>query len=71
MATNGDVIHVTVLHAAGADLFWQNRHRLTEVYGCSTLRLTVLKPPNTDGPTIDIEWQRPPDPDPAFSCSPK
>jgi len=69
MARNADALHVTVLHAAAADLFWQVRHRLTALYGCSTLRLTVLKPPNTDGPAIDIEWHRPPEAVPPFSRS--
>lgn len=67
MAVMGDVLHVTVLHAAAADLFWQQRQRLTSVFSCASLRLTVLKPPNTDGPAIDIEWQRPPDSGPFLS----
>jgi hypothetical protein len=69
MARNAHALHVTVLHAAAADLFWQVRHRLTALYGCSTLRLTVLQPPNTDGPAIDIEWHRPPEAAPPLSRS--
>jgi hypothetical protein len=69
MARNAEALHVTVLHAAAADLFWQVRHRLTALYGCSTLRLTVLKPPNTDGQAIDIEWRRPPEAAPPLSRS--
>jgi hypothetical protein len=67
MARNAHALHVTVLHAAAADLFWQVRGPLTALYGCSTLRLTVLKPPNTDDPAIYIEWHRPPDAATPFS----
>jgi hypothetical protein len=68
IAVNGEVLQITVRHAAAADLFWQQRHRLTAVFRCSGLRLTVLKPPNTDGLAIDLEWQRPSDLDPSLSC---
>lgn len=67
MAISGNDLRVTVLHAAAADLLWQNRHSLAAVFGCSTLRLTVLKPRTTDGHAIDIEWQRPPGAGPLVS----
>jgi hypothetical protein len=61
MATSNDVLHVTVLHAAAADLLWQHRQRLSSVFRCSMLRLTVLMPLHIDSPAIEIRWRRPPD----------
>lgn len=59
MARIGTVLHVTVLHATTADLFWQNRLRLLDDHACFRLRLIVLDP-NLGGetPTM-LEWQRP------------
>lgn len=59
MARSGAVLHVTVLHAAAADLLWQNRQRLTEIHGCLNLRLYVLNPAKADGSATEVEWQRP------------
>jgi hypothetical protein len=59
IARCGEILHVTVLHGAAADILWQSRQRLTAVHGCSALRLEVLEPPGNDGATIVIHWHRP------------
>lgn len=59
MARFGTVLHVTVLHAAAADLLWQNRQGLTEIHECLSLRLCVLNPAQADGSATEVEWQRP------------
>ena len=59
MARVGTVLHVTVLHAAAADLLWQNRHQLTEIHNCLSLQLCVLNPAQADGSATKVEWQRP------------
>lgn len=59
MARSGTVLHVTVLHAAAADLLWQHRQQLTKIHNCLSLRLCVLNPAQPDGSATEVEWQRP------------
>ncbi len=59
IARCGDTLHVTVLHAAAADILWQSRQLLTAVHSCSELRLVVMEPHAGDGAAIVIQWQRP------------
>lgn len=59
MARSGTVLHVTVLHAAAADLLWQHRQQLTTIHNCLSLRLCVLNPAQPDGSATEVEWQRP------------
>jgi hypothetical protein len=67
MATSNGVLSVTVLHAAAADFFWQQRQVLTEAFSCSALRLLLLRPENTSAEPIQMEWSRPQETSPPIS----
>lgn len=51
----GSLLQVTVLHPAAADLLWRLRENLSEIHGCSSLRLTI----HGAAPVIELEWERP------------
>jgi len=59
LARLGDELSVTVLYAAAADLLWQQRQRLVEIHGCSSLRLIMLSPAPGIGATTELQWRRP------------
>jgi hypothetical protein len=59
MAAANKVLKVTVLHAAAADFFWQHRQRLTAVFGCSSLQITLLQVTDCRGQAMDIIWEAP------------
>ena len=59
----GSLLQVTVLHPAAADLLWRLRERLSEVHGCTSLRLTILGAAQV----IELQWTRPLAPAPALS----
>lgn len=60
MARIDTVLRVTVLHAAAADLLWQNREQLVKIHNCSCLRLSVLSPGHGDQRNaIELQWQPP------------
>ena len=67
IARCGDTLHVTVLHAATADILWQLRQDLAAVYRCSDLQLTILDPSVGDGEALTIQWKRPLVPDASIS----
>lgn len=62
IARNGAELHVTILHAAAADLLWQLREPLTALYGSTSLRLTMLEPSRQPGNALEIQWKRPTEP---------
>lgn len=68
IARNGTELHVTVLHAAAADLLWQLREPLTAVYGSTSLRLTMLEPPHQHGDALELQWKRPTEPKSTISA---
>ena len=59
LARLGEELRVTVLHAAAADLLWQNRQQLVEIHGCTSFRLIMLFPARGDGATRELQWRRP------------
>jgi hypothetical protein len=59
LARLGKELRVTVLHAAAADLLWQNRQQLVEIHRCTSLRLIMLSPARGNGATQELQWRRP------------
>lgn len=58
LARIGTQLHVTVVHAAAADLIWQNRRRLLQIHGCNRLRVSLLELTQANGQPLDLHWPR-------------
>ena len=67
IARCGETLHVTVLHAATADILWQHRQELAAVHRCTGLQLIILDPSVGDGEALTIPWKRPLVPDASIS----
>jgi hypothetical protein len=57
LARLGSELRVTVLHAAAADLLWQNRQQLLQIHGCLSLRLIMLSPAQANCSTKELQCQ--------------
>jgi hypothetical protein len=57
MARSGTELVVTCLHAKAADLLWQQRQRLVEIHGCSSLRLILLTAAKDEVAGMSSGWR--------------